>query len=121
MGQVSDTISPQLQSFIEAQHLFFVATAPTQLDGHLNLSPKGMDTFRVLSPTSVAYLDLTGSGIETAAHLAQNGRITFMFCAFSDAPLSCDFMEPVTRSDLAMPSGPSSGRCSERHLRGNAS
>jgi hypothetical protein len=87
MGKLQDSITPDLQSFIESQHLFFVATAPLDAVGHVNLSPKGMDTFRVLSPTRVAYLDLTGSGIETAAHLAQNGRITFMFCAFEGKPM----------------------------------
>jgi hypothetical protein len=87
MGQVHDAISPEFRTFIETQHLFFVATAPLEAAGHVNLSPKGMDTFRVLSSTRVAYLDLTGSGNETAAHLAQNGRITFMFCAFEGKPM----------------------------------
>ena len=63
--------------------MFFVATAPSGPDGHLNLSPKGLDgTFAVLSPWEVAYLDLTGSGVETIAHLRENGRIVLMFCAF---------------------------------------
>lgn len=66
--------------------MFFVASAPNGPGGHVNLSPKGMDTFRVLGPRQVAYLDLTGSGNETAAHLVQNGRITFMFCAFEGKP-----------------------------------
>ena len=87
MGAVHESISPELRSFIEAQRVFFVATAPLEAGGHVNLSPKGMDTFRVLSPTRVAYLDLTGSGNETAAHLAQNGRLTFMFCAFEGKPV----------------------------------
>jgi hypothetical protein len=86
MAHAHDSISPELQSFIEAQHLFFVASAPTGSDGHVNLSPKGMDTFRILSPTRVCYLDFTGSGNETAAHLLQNGRITFMFCSFEGKP-----------------------------------
>ena len=79
MGAVSDSISNELRAFIEAQQAFFVATAPLEPAGHINLSPKGLDTFRVLGPNRVAYLDLTGSGVETAAHLVQNGRITFMF------------------------------------------
>jgi len=87
MGQVYNSISPELQTFIESQRIFFVATAPLEATGHVNLSPKGMDTFRVLSPTRVAYLDLTGSGNETAAHVVQNGRITFMFCAFEGKPV----------------------------------
>jgi len=75
------TISPELQEFIRAQRVFFVATAPSA-GGHINISPKGLDTLRILSPTRVAYLDLTGSGNETAAHVGQNGRITIMVCAF---------------------------------------
>lgn len=80
-------LTKEHQTFIEKQHLFFVATAPLQASGHINLSPKGLNAFRVLSPTQVAYLDLTGSGNETSAHLLENGRITFMFCAFEDSPL----------------------------------
>ena len=87
MGSAHGSISAVLRAFIEAQHVFFVATAPAGPSGHVNLSPKGMDTFRVLGPGRVAYLDLTGSGNETAAHLAQNGRITFMFCAFEGKPM----------------------------------
>jgi hypothetical protein len=86
MGELFDSITPKLQDFIEAQHIFFVGTAPRADDGHINVSPKGLDSFRVLGPNRVAYLDLTGSGNETAAHLLENGRITFMFCAFEDAP-----------------------------------
>ncbi|MCC6830026.1 MAG: pyridoxamine 5'-phosphate oxidase family protein [Thermoleophilia bacterium] len=66
--------------------MFFVATAPLEAGGHVNLSPKGLDTFRVVDAHRVAYLDLTGSGNETSAHLAQNGRITVMFCAFEGPP-----------------------------------
>ena len=86
MAKVFDCITPELQDFIQNQHLFFVATAPISLTGHINLSPKGLDTFQILSATQVAYLDLTGSGNETSAHLQENGRITFMFCAFQGAP-----------------------------------
>ncbi|MGH9048283.1 MAG: pyridoxamine 5'-phosphate oxidase family protein [Acidimicrobiia bacterium] len=84
MGRVLDAISDDLAAFLEAQPVFFVATAPT--DGRVNLSPKGLDSFRVLDSTTVAYLDLTGSGVETIAHLRENGRITLMFCAFEGAP-----------------------------------
>ncbi len=73
-------ITPELKEFIAAQKVFFVATAPTE--GRINLSPKGMDTFRVLSAKRAIYLDITGSGNETAAHLLDNGRITVMFCSF---------------------------------------
>jgi hypothetical protein len=66
--------------------MFFVATAPLSGEGHINLSPKGFDCFCVLSPTRVAYMDMTGSGNETAAHIFENGRITFMFCAFDGPP-----------------------------------
>ncbi len=86
MAKVFDSITPELQTFITAQSLFFVATAPLSSTGHVNLSPKGLDSFRLLSPNRVAYLDLTGSGNETSAHLLENGRITFMFCAFQGAP-----------------------------------
>ena len=87
MASVHEMISPELQAFIESQHVFFVASAPNGPGGHVNLSPKGMNTFRVLSPQRVAYLDLTGSGNETAAHSLQNGRVTFMFCAFEGTPM----------------------------------
>jgi hypothetical protein len=66
--------------------MFFVATAPIDADGHVNLSPKGLDTLRILDELTVAYLDLTGSGAETIAHVQQNGRITLMWCAFEGSP-----------------------------------
>jgi hypothetical protein len=86
VAEAHDGLSPKLRRRIEQQHLFFVATAPLEADGHVNLSPKGMDTFRVIDERTVAYLDLTGSGAETIAHLRQNGRITIMFCAFDGNP-----------------------------------
>jgi hypothetical protein len=87
MSKIYERIDQKLADFIERQHLFFVGTAPDAPEDHLNVSPKGLDTFRILGPNSVAYLDLTGSGIETVAHLRQNGRITIMFCAFEGKPL----------------------------------
>jgi hypothetical protein len=87
MAKVFDQITDQLQDFIAAQQIYFVATAPLAAEGHVNLSPKGLDSLRILSPNRVAYLDLTGSGNETSAHLQENGRITLMFCAFEGAPL----------------------------------
>ena len=66
--------------------MFFVASAPLSPSGHVNLSPKGLDTFRLLGPNRAAYLDLTGSGAETVSHLQENGRITLMFCAFTGNP-----------------------------------
>jgi len=86
MATIYDSITPELADFIARQPIYFVATAPKAENGHVNLSPKGIDSFRVLSPTEVVYLDLTGSGNETAAHLAENGRITIMFCAFEGNP-----------------------------------
>lgn len=81
-----DSIREQERAFIEKQKMFFVATAPLGKDMHINLSPKGADSFRVLSQNRVAYMDLVGSGNETSAHLLENGRITFMFCSFDGPP-----------------------------------
>jgi hypothetical protein len=86
MGKQFEEVTPEIRDWISAQRMFFVATAPTSPTGLLNCSPKGMDTFRILGPREVGYLDLTGSGIETAAHLAENRRIVFMFCAFDGPP-----------------------------------
>lgn len=85
MGRVTDHIDSSTENWISRQHLFFVGTAP-QGEGRVNISPKGLDSFRVLSPKRVAYLDLTGSGAETIAHLRDNGRITIMFAAFEGPP-----------------------------------
>jgi len=86
MARAFDAIPDHLVGWLESQPLFFVATAPTDEDGHVNVSPKGYDTFRVLGPNEVAYLDLTGSGAETIAHLRDNGRLTIMFCSFDEKP-----------------------------------
>jgi len=86
MGKVLDAIDDELAEWIARQPVFFVATAPLSADGHVNCSPKGGDCFRVLGRNSVAYLDYTGSGIETVAHLKENGRIVVMFCAFDGKP-----------------------------------
>jgi hypothetical protein len=86
VGNSYDEITTALAEWIARQRLYFVATAPLAADGLLNCSPKGMDTFRILNPKEVAYLDLTGSGVETAAHLRENGRIVLMFCAFDGPP-----------------------------------
>ena len=87
MASVLPEITDRLRGFIAQQSVYFVASAPLAADGHVNLSPKGLDTFRVLGPHRVGYLDLTGSGNETAAHVAENGRITIMFCAFEGRPM----------------------------------
>lgn len=84
MSKVHPEIGARLSEFIEAQPVFFVGTAPLASDGHVNVSPKGgAGTLVVLDPHSVAYLDLTGSGSETIAHLRENGRIVIMLCAFT--------------------------------------
>ena len=79
-----EVLDEKLTAFIQKQAMFFVATAPTE--GRINLSPKGLDTLRCLDKTTVAFLDLTGSGNETAAHLSENGRLTMMFCSFAAEP-----------------------------------
>jgi Pyridoxamine 5'-phosphate oxidase len=87
MGKVYTGLDERLRQFISAQPVFFVATAPSGDGGHVNVSPKGSrDTFAILGSRTVAYLDLTGSGAETIAHLRQNGRITIMFCSFTSQP-----------------------------------
>ena len=86
MAKLYDRILDQHKEFIARQKMFFVASAPLSLDGHVNLSPKGSDSFRILSDHQVAYMDIIGSGNETSAHLLENGRITFMFCAFEGPP-----------------------------------
>lgn len=84
MAKFTPTISKKVQKFIEAQKMFFVATAP--INGRINLSPKGMDSFKVIDEKRVMWLSVTGSGNETAAHVKENSRITIMFCAFEGAP-----------------------------------
>ena len=86
MGRTWDAIPDHLAEWMPAQPVWFVASAPLSADGHINLSPKGDDTFRVLDPNTVAYLDLTGSGAETIAHTRENGRLTIMFCSFGEKP-----------------------------------
>jgi hypothetical protein len=87
MAKFLEKIDERTRRFIGEQKMFFTASAPLAADGRVNLSPKGIDTFRVLDERTVCYLDLTGSGNETAAHVAENGRLTIMFCSFSGAPL----------------------------------
>ncbi|MBT2699165.1 pyridoxamine 5'-phosphate oxidase family protein [Bacillus sp. ISL-40] len=87
MGTVYSSILPIHEEFIRKQRIFFVGSAPLSADGQVNISPKGHDVLRIFSPTEVAYLDLTGSGNETSAHLKDNGRITFMFLAFEGPPM----------------------------------
>jgi len=86
MAEFYDKIPADIGSWLSEQKMFFVATAPLSGDGHINCSPRGLDSFRVLTPDACAFLDLTGSGVETIAHLRENGRIVLMFCAFDGAP-----------------------------------
>ena len=86
MGKLYDSIDDRLRHWVEHQKMFFVATAPRDDAGHVNCSPKGSDTLRITGPRSVAYLDTPGSGIETIAHLRENGRIVLMLCAFDGQP-----------------------------------
>ncbi len=103
MAKLFDSITPELHQFIVAQPMFFVATAPLSATGHVNLSPKGFDSFRILSPHRVAYLDVTGSGNETSAHLQENGRITLMFCAFQGPP---QILRLYGRGTTVLPTAP---------------
>lgn len=86
MGKVYAELTPKLIDFIAEQKMFFVGTSPLAGDGHVNISPKGMDSLRVLDSQTVAYLDVTGSGVETISHIKENGRLVFMFCAFEGKP-----------------------------------
>jgi hypothetical protein len=86
MGKVYEAIDDRISDWIAKQQLYFVATAPGSEEGHVNCSPKGLDTLRVLGPRALAFLDLGGSGVETIAHLKENGRIVIMMCAFAGAP-----------------------------------
>ncbi len=87
MAKFYDALSSEHIDFIKEQHIFFVGSAPLSADGHVNCSPKGLDSFRVLSGKRVAYMDIISSGNETSAHMLENGRVTFMFCSFGDKPL----------------------------------
>lgn len=86
MGKVFDGIDAALQAWIAAQPMWFVATAPLAADGHVNVSPRGLDSFSVLGPHRVGWVDLTGSGVETIAHLRENGRVCLLFCSFGARP-----------------------------------
>lgn len=86
MGKQFPAMLPEHEAFIRRQHLFFVGSAPLSEEGHVNLSPKGHDAFRILSANRAAYLDMTGSGNETSAHIQENGRVMIMFCAFEGPP-----------------------------------
>jgi hypothetical protein len=103
MAKTYDSLSDDMQQWIGQQHLFFVATAPLSADGHVNLSPKGYDCLRVLGANTVAYLDMTGSGNETSAHIMENGRITFMWCAFEGSP---NILRAYGQGEVVVPETP---------------
>ena len=85
MGKQLDALTPELRQFITQQQMYFVATAGAE--GRVNVSPKGMDSLRIIDDHTVRWLNVTGSGNETAAHVKENGRMTVMFCAFEGKPL----------------------------------
>ena len=87
MAAVYEELDARLCQFIEKQKMFFVGSSPLADDGFVNISPKGMDSLRILNAKTVAYLDFTGSGIETVAHVKENGRLVIMFCSFDKSPL----------------------------------
>lgn len=102
MGNLHESITDELKAFAESQQMFFVATAPAE-GGHVNVSPKGLEPVVVLGPHEVAYLDRTGSGVETIAHLQENGRITLMFCAFKGKP---DIVRFAGQGEVVYPNDP---------------
>lgn len=103
MGTVYSHLLPKHEEFIRKQRIFFVGSAPLTAEGHVNISPKGYDVLRIFSPNEVAYLDLTGSGNETSAHLKDNGRITFMFIAFEGPPM---ILRLYGRGNVILPGTP---------------
>jgi len=108
MARFYSALDDKHRSFIAAQKLFFTATAPS--DGRINLSPKGMDSLRVIDAQCVAYLDLTGSGNETGAHLKHDGRMTMMFCSFDADPLILRLYAAAVRCGARMQTGRNGGR-----------
>jgi hypothetical protein len=112
MGKVLDALDANLTDIVTRQPVFFVATAPSGDDGHVNVSPKGVTgSFAVIDPVTVAYLDVTGSGVETIAHLRDNGRITLMFCTFEGNPL---IVRLYGRGEVVLPGHDDYGELRER-------
>jgi hypothetical protein len=112
MGKLFDCIDDSLASWIEAQPVWFVATAPLAGDGRINVSPRGHDCLSVLGPHQVAWVDYTGSGVETIAHLRENGRICLMFCSFAKRPR---IVRLHGRGSVALPGDPVYGKVTEAH------
>jgi hypothetical protein len=111
VGKLYSEITPEIAAWVAGQHVFFVATAPLDGEGHINCSPKGLDSLRVLDRSTVAYVDLTGSGAETAAHLRENARIVLMFCAFEGPPKIIRFHG---HGEVIVPSSPDWAELSSR-------
>lgn len=101
MGEFYQQISKAQEAFIKKQQMYFVASAPLSENGHINVSPKGLDSFRVINSNQVAYLDIISSGNETSAHILENGRITIMFCSFDEKPL---IMKLYGKGETILPS-----------------
>lgn len=101
MAEFYPQLNEKLRAFIEAQHMFFTASAGAET--RINLSPKGMDTFRILDDHTVGYLDLTGSGNETSAHIKADGRLTVMVCGFEDR---CWILRMYGKGEIVLPSDP---------------
>ena len=112
VGKVYDGIDDALAAWIREQAVFFVATAPLAGDGLLNLSPRGLDCLSVLGPRQVAWVDLTGSGVETIAHLQENGRIVLMWCAFTGPP---KIVRLHGRGRVCLPGSPEFERVTAEH------
>src|SRR5919107_4310932 len=112
MGRVYDDISDELAAWLTKQPLWFVGTAPLAADGRVNVSPRGHDSFSVLGPHQVAWVDYTGSGLETIAHLRENGRVCLMFCSFDDRPR---IVRLHGRGTVAVPGGPAYDDIVARH------
>lgn len=101
--KLHDCITDDFKAWIEKQHVFFVGTAPLSGEGHVNLSPKGYDALRIIDEKTICYMDMAGSGNETSAHVVENGRITFMFCAFSGGPR---ILRLYGRGEIILPDNP---------------
>ncbi len=112
MGKVFDSIDEALVSWISAQPVFFVATAPLAGDGHINVSPRGHECLSILGPHRVGWVDYTGSGVETIAHLRENGRICLMFASFDRRPR---IVRLHGRGTVALPGAPAYCEVVARH------
>jgi len=113
VAKTFDGIDDALSAWLSEQPVFFVATAPLAADGHVNLSPRGLDSFSVLGPHRVAWVDRTGSGVETIAHLRENGRIVLMFCAFTGPP---KIVRLHGRGRVCLPGSPEYDDVTARHV-----